>query len=178
MNPIVRIFWSVISILHHVDINLGKIIKKVSTVLQNQVEKVYVTAENLINGNDSIKISSGVKFEQDWVVFKRNVRIQLQGLNLFSQISSFLRKMKESSVKQILRRNESKLVQKLNNWIMGKLEKLFSKMAEYKGLEIVKNLRKENFFNMSGKQITKEVVEYLKLGKNLLHSVKLIYNRS
>ena len=86
--------------------------------------------------------------------------------------------MKESSVKQILRRNESKLVQKLNNWIMGKLEKLFSKMAEYKGLEIVKNLRKENFFNMSGKQITKEVVEYLKLGKNLLHSVKLIYNRS
>ena len=101
MNPIVRILWSVISILHHVDLNLGKIIKKVSTVLQNQVEKVYVTAEKLINGNDSIIISSGVKFEQDWVDFKRNVKIQLQGLNLYSQISNFLCKMKESSVKQI-----------------------------------------------------------------------------
>ena len=86
MNPIVRILWSVISILHHVDLNLEKIIKKVSTVLQNQVEKVYVTAEKLINGNDSIIISSGVKFEQDWVDFKRNVKIQLQGLNLYSQI--------------------------------------------------------------------------------------------
>ena len=81
-----RILWSVISILHHVDLNLGKIIKKVSTVLQNQLEKVYVTAEKLINGNDSIIISSGVKFEQDWVDFKRNVKIQLQGLNLYLQI--------------------------------------------------------------------------------------------
>ena len=62
---------------------------------------------------------------------------------------------------------------------MEKLEKLLTNMAEYECLEIVKNLKKENFFNMSGKQIKKEVVEYLKLGKKFTPFCKInTYNRS
>ena len=54
-----------------------------------------------------------------------------------------------------------------------KLEQLLTKVAENESIKIIENLGKENFFNMSGIQVNKEVTEYLKRGKKFTPFCKI-----
>ncbi len=74
MNPIVSILWMIIQGIGLVNANTGRMIIELAGKIERIVNNIYKTAEELIIGNNSIKISSGVDFEQDWIVFKTKIR--------------------------------------------------------------------------------------------------------
>ena len=78
MNPIVSILWMIIQGIGLVNANTVKMIMDLAGKIEKLVNKVYKTAEELITENNSVKISSGLDFERDWVVFKTKIREQLR----------------------------------------------------------------------------------------------------
>jgi len=87
MNPIVSILWMIIQGIGLVNANTGRMIIELAGKIERIVNNIYKTAEELIIGNNSIKISSGVDFEQDWIVFKTKIREKLRVLNLGRSLS-------------------------------------------------------------------------------------------
>ena len=60
-----------------VNANTGRMIIELAGKIVRIINNVYKTAKELITGNNSFKISSGIDFEQDWVVFKTKIREKL-----------------------------------------------------------------------------------------------------
>ena len=141
------------------------------------MNKVYKTAEELITENNSVKISSGLDFERDWVVFKTKIREQLRVLNLGQSVSSLIRNDNKNVIKTQVKEHEPELLQSLYKRLKKKLEQLLTKVAENESIKIIENLGKENFFNMSGIQVTKEVTEYLKRGDKFTPFCKIEVRR-
>ena len=173
MNPIVSILWMIIQGIGLVNANTGRMIMDLAGKIEKMVNKVYKTAEELITENNSVKISSGLDFERDWVVFKTKIREQLRVLNLGQSISSLIVNGNKNVIKTQVKEHEPKLLQSLYKRLKKTLEQLLTKVAENESIKIIENLGKENFFNMSGKQVNKEVTEYLKMGKKFTPFCKI-----
>ena len=173
MNPIVSILWMIIQGIGLVNANTGRMIIELAGKIERIVNNIYKTAEELIIGNNSIKISSGVDFEQDWIVFKTKIREKLRVLNLERSLSNLTRNGNENVIINRVKEQETKLLQKLYNRLKRKLEQLLTRVAENESVKIIENLGKENFFNMSEKQVNKEVTEYLKLGRKFTPFCKI-----
>ena len=156
-----------------VNANTGRMIIELAGKIERIINNVYKTAEELITGNNSIKISSGIDFEQDWVVFKTKIREKLRVLNLELSLSSLTRNGNENVIKNLVKEQEPKLLQNLYKRLKKRLEQLLTKVAENESIKIIGNLEKENFFNMSEKQVNKEVTEYLKLGRKFTPFCKI-----
>ena len=173
MNPIVSILWIIIQGIGLVNANTVKMIMELPGKIEKVVNKVYKTAEELITENNSVKISSGLDFERDWVVFKTKIREQLRVLNLGQSVSSLIRNDNKNVIKTQVKEHEPELLQSLYKRLKKKLEQLLTKVAENESIKIIENLGKENFFNMSGIQVNKEVTEYLKRGKKFTPFCKI-----
>ena len=148
MNPIVSILWMKIQGIGLVNANTGRMIIELAGKIERIINNVYKTAEELITGNNSIKISSGIDFEQDWVVFKTKIREKLRVLNLELSLSSLTRNGNENVIKNLVKEQEPKLLQNLYKRLKKRLEQLLTKVAENESIKIIGNLEKENFFNM------------------------------
>ena len=173
MNPIVSILWIIIQGIGLVNANTVKMIMELPGKIEKVVNKVYKTAEELITENNSVKISSGLDFERDWVVFKTKIREQLRVLNLGQSVSSLIRNDNKNVIKTQVKEHEPELLQSLYKRLKKKLEQLLTKVAENESIKIIENLGKENFFNMSGIQVNKEETEYLKRGKKFTPFCKI-----
>ena len=120
-----------------VNANTGRMIIELAGKIERIINNVYKTAEELITGNNSIKISSGIDFEQDWVVFKTKIREKLRVLNLERSLSSLTRNGNENVIKNLVKEQEPKLLQNLYKRLKKRLEQLLTKVAENESIKII-----------------------------------------
>ena len=148
-----------------ITLDISKSIKQVSENLIKLVSSIGGLAENCINGRNTLFISSGENFKTDWIIFKSEIKKNLENLNIAVKAKEINENGKMDIVTEALNENLIALVKTMENSLTTKIKGFMSKLAKTELEDIMANLKGENFFNLSGNPIDPEVIYNLKKGK-------------
>ena len=132
-----------------ITLDISKSIKLVSENLIKLVSSIGGLTENCINGRNTLFISSGENFKNDWIIFKSEIKRNLEKLNIAVKAKEINDNVKMHIVTKALNENLITLVKPIENGLITKIKGIMSKLAKTELEDIIVNLKGENFFNLS-----------------------------
>lgn len=140
---------------------------KIKLLNENLMKLVINTEKSvkaLVEGNEKIVVSSGVNFKLNWEIIKMKMTEKLNELNIEAQTKRLIENGRMDILKELLSTNLAKRIKPINITLTQKIKCMMGNLSKTELELVLKNLRGENFFNLSGQPIEKRVQEQ-KFGK-------------
>jgi len=148
---------------------------KIKLLNENLMKLVINTEKSvkaLVEGKEKIVVSSGVNFKLNWEIIKMKMTEKLNELNIEAQTKRLIENGRMDILKELLSTNLAKIIKPINITLTQKIKCMMGNLAKTELELVLKNLRGENFFNLSGQPIEKRVLEQ-KFGKKFTPFFKL-----
>ena len=131
----------------------------------------------IIKKKSPLKISSGLFFDEEWLGFERQLFAHLSVLNLQSTLELEIRNSMSKMVQFKLQSGLIDILNFLNRSLRSSLRQFLKTYAESEITAITKNLKSENFFNLSKHEVNPILTQKLKLGRKFTPFLNVIVKK-
>ena len=165
MNPIISILWIIMSPFQEISNSSGVVVRNLGKQLVGLCNSIKNYVKDLLVDNKTFSISSGKDFNKNWKIFKTNIRNELSQLNIKSKSLKLIEDITNGSLKNNFNQNLGRITKNLEIQIWDNIKCIMGELATKEMENIIKDLKGESFFNLSGSNMKKELADYIKLGK-------------